>query len=193
MTSRSGNTETARPATIGSPARSSARPVVRGLGLAAVIIAVDQLTKWVMLYVVMVPPRFIEITPFFNFVYVWNRGISFGLFNTDSPWNRWLLSALALAIVAFLLIWLWRAHHPLVIVALGLIIGGALGNVIDRSLYGAVFDFLDVHAYGYHWPAFNIADSAITIGVSLLVVDSVLAISEPRKRQDKVEGKESKQ
>jgi signal peptidase II len=153
---------------------------MRGLACAAVVIALDQLTKWLMLAYVMTPPRVIEVTPFFNIVYAWNRGISFGLFNAESDWNRWILSGLAIVIVGFLLAWLRRAQHWLVVLALGLIIGGALGNVIDRLRFGAVFDFLDLHAAGYHWPAFNLADSAITVGVTLLIIDTLFAISEPR-------------
>ncbi len=184
---------TAKP---GGPARSAdspaqraaadcraAKPVRRGLGIAALILVLDQATKWVVLHQVMSPPQIIKIAPFFNLAYVWNRGISFGMFNTDSPWNRWTLPAVALAIVAFLIHWLRRTQHRLVITALGLIIGGAIGNVLDRAIYGAVFDFLDVHAYGYHWPAFNVADSAITIGVCLLIVDSLFGIS-ARQQQD---------
>lgn len=148
-----------------------------GLGIALAVIVADQLTKWLMLNVVMEPPQLIVVTSFFNLAYVWNRGISFGLFNTDSPLNRWILPAVALLVVVFLLTWLRKAQHWLLITALGLVVGGAIGNVIDRALYGAVFDFLDVHAYGYHWPAFNVADSAITVGVCLLIVDSVFGVS----------------
>ncbi len=148
-----------------------------GVGIAIAVIAFDQLTKWLLLNVVMAPPRLIEVTSFFNLAYVWNRGISFGLFNTDSPLNRWILPVVALLVVAFLLSWLRKAQHWLLITALGMVIGGAVGNVIDRAVYGAVFDFLDVHAYGYHWPAFNVADSAITVGVCLLIVDSVFGVS----------------
>ena len=91
----------------------------------------------------------------------------------------WLLSGLALAVVVALGFWLRRVAHPLVGVALGLIIGGALGNVIDRVRFGAVVDFLDFHALGYHWPAFNVADSAICVGAALLLVDGLLA---PRRQ-----------
>lgn len=155
-----------------------------GIVIALSVIVLDQLSKYLMLNVVMVPPRVIEVSSFFNFVYVWNRGISFGMFNGDSPWNRWVLPAVALVVVGFLFSWLRKARHPLLITALGLVIGGAFGNVIDRALHGAVFDFLDAHAYGYHWPAFNIADSAITVGVCLLIVDSVFGVSGRTERQE---------
>lgn len=144
-----------------------------GLGFGLVVLIADQITKWWILEIVMRPPRVIEVTSFFNLVLTWNRGVSFGLFNTDSPWNQWTLSALALVIVTILLVWLWRAETRWLSIALGLVIGGALGNVVDRVRFGAVVDFLDVHAAGWHWPAFNVADSAICVGAVLLVLDSL--------------------
>ena len=144
-----------------------------GLGLAFATIALDQLTKWWIVNFVMNPPNVIEVTPFFNLVLGLNRGVSFGMFSSDSNLSRWLLTALALAIVCALAVWLWRAEKPWLAVALGLIIGGAIGNVIDRAMVGAVVDFLDFHAADYHWPAFNVADMAITCGAAVLIWDSV--------------------
>ncbi|MEX2450496.1 MAG: signal peptidase II [Rhodospirillales bacterium] len=144
-----------------------------GLGVAAVVLALDQLSKWWIVAEVMQPPRVIPVTPFFNLVLGWNRGISFGLFHGDSAFNVWGLPALALAIVAVLLVWLWRSGGVLVPLAIGLIVGGALGNVIDRIRHGAVADFLDFHVAGYHWPAFNVADTGITVGAVLLIFDSL--------------------
>ncbi|MDP6785780.1 MAG: signal peptidase II [Rhodospirillales bacterium] len=146
-----------------------------GIAVAILVVALDQASKWWMLEHVMRPPRVIELTGFFNLVMGWNRGVSFGLFNTNSPYNAWVLSAIALVIVMALAVWLRRARSPLLAAALGLVIGGALGNVVDRLRFGAVFDFLDLHAAGYHWPAFNLADSAITVGAVMLVVDSLFA------------------
>ncbi len=146
-----------------------------GLSLAALIAMLDQGSKWWILADVMDPPRLISVTPFFNIVLVWNRGVSFGILNQDSAWVPWLLSALAAAICVGLFIWLRRAEGRWLAGGLGLIIGGALGNVIDRVRYGAVFDFLDVHAAGFHWPAFNVADAAITVGVATLLIDSLIA------------------
>ena len=114
----------------------------------------------------------------------WNRGVSFGMFNTASPYNAWVLSAIALGIVAALAVWLRRAGRPFLAAAIGLVMGGALGNVVDRLRFGAVFDFLDLHAVGYHWPAFNVADSAITVGAVLLVVDSLFMHSKNHKLMD---------
>jgi len=155
-----------------------------GLIAAAVVVAIDQLSKWWVVDVIMRPPRVIELTPFLNLVMGWNRGVSFGLFNTAAPWAPWVFSGLASAIVVFMWIWLMRTELKLVAAAIGLIIGGAVGNIIDRLRYGAVADFIDVHAAGYHWPAFNAADSAITVGAVLLVADSLLRPAEGRKNMD---------
>jgi signal peptidase II len=142
-----------------------------GLAVAAAVVVLDQLTKWAILTWL---DRAVALTPFFNLVVVWNRGVSFGMFDSDGALAPWLLSGLALAVVGALLLWLRRVDHPLPGAALGLIIGGAVGNVIDRVRFGAVVDFLDVHAMGWHWPAFNVADSAICIGAALLLVDGLL-------------------
>jgi signal peptidase II len=147
-----------------------------GLGTAGAVIVLDQLSKWAILALL---DQAIVVTPFLNLVVVWNRGVSFGMFDSASAHAPWLLSALAVAVVVALVLWLRRIDHPLPGIALGLIIGGALGNVLDRVRYGAVVDFLDVHALGYHWPAFNVADSAICIGAALLLVDGLLA---PRRQ-----------
>lgn len=160
------------------------RPLAAGLCLVAGVTFLDQLTKWWIVETVMNPPRVIEITSFFNLVLGWNRGISFGFFNNDSPLNSWVLPLVTGLIICFLAIWLVRAGNLLVCSALGLIIGGALGNLIDRLRYGAVADFLDVHAFGYHWPAFNVADSAITVGACILVWDSLFARLEPSKKTE---------
>ncbi|MDH5749063.1 MAG: signal peptidase II [Rhodospirillales bacterium] len=154
-----------------------------GLGLIAafLVLLIDQITKWWVISV-MTPPREIVITPFFNLVMVWNRGISFGLFNNGGA-NAWFLSAVALAIVVFLGIWLLKTGGRLLPGGLGLVIGGALGNVIDRVFREprAVADFLDFHWTGYHWPAFNVADAAITVGAAILVYDSLFMGAEKHK------------
>ena len=95
------------------------------------------------------------------------------MFDSHSRCGPILLIALALVISVALLIWLWRVENRLVAVAIGMVLGGALGNVIDRFRFQAVVDFLDFHAFGYHWPAFNVADSAISIGVGLLLYDAL--------------------
>ncbi len=153
-----------------------------GLVVAALVILFDQATKWWIIEVVMQPPRIIlELTPFFNLVMGWNRGISFGLFDGDSAVNVWILPLVALAIVAALVVWLRRVQGAWLASAIGLVIGGALGNVVDRLRFGAVADFLDFHIAGYHWPAFNVADSGITVGVAMLVLDSLFMRAEKPK------------
>jgi signal peptidase II len=161
----------------------SSRIVRVGLGLALLVFGLDQLTKWWIVESVMRPPRVLPVTPFFNLVMGWNRGVSFGMFNQDSPYNAWIFAGLALVIVAVLAVWLWRADRGLIGVAIGLIIGGALGNVVDRLRFGAVADFLDFHIGGYHWPAFNVADSGITIGAALLLADALFSRSEKPKNR----------
>jgi signal peptidase II len=142
-----------------------------GLIVAALILAADQLSKIWFLDLMQQNPAGIRVTSFFNLVMVWNTGVSFGLFSEDSALRSWTLIGVSVAVMIWLLIWLWRAEHRLAAIALGGIIGGAIGNVIDRIRFGAVFDFLDFHAFGWHWPAFNVADSAIVVGVGLLLLD----------------------
>ena len=146
-----------------------------GLGLALAVFLADQATKWLILLSVMQPPRVIPVTPFFNLVLVWNQGISFGLFANAAEATRWVLTGLAVIVSAALLVWLWRASDRLTVYSLGGIVGGALGNALDRVIHGAVVDFLDLHAGGYHWPAFNLADSAITLGAVALIAQSFLS------------------
>ncbi len=162
-------------------------PIARlGLAIAAAIVAADQASKWWILAVVMEPPRLITVTPFFDLVMAWNRGISFGLFNDHAEWNRWVLPGLAIVIIAVLLVWLWRETGRFTAMALGAIVGGAVGNLIDRFLHnGAVADFIQVHAGPYYWPAFNLADSAISIGATMLVWHALFGRSE-RTKSDSV-------
>lgn len=134
----------------------------------------DQLSKWFLLYVVMQPPRIFNLTPFWDIVLAFNRGVSFSLFSQDTQLGVWVLCGVALCVIAVLVFWLFRAPSVLLGVGLGLMIGGALGNLLDRLRIGAVVDFLYFHAGGYGFPAFNIADSAITIGVGLILLDSFL-------------------
>lgn len=145
----------------------------RGRGFFCILLALglDQLSKWIMVQWVMTPPRAIEVTPFFNLILVGNKGISFGLMNSGQ-WTL-LLSLLALGITLVVLVWLWRATSQWVALGCGLVIGGAIGNLIDRLRFGAVIDFLDVHALGYHWPTFNVADSAIVLGVGFILLDGL--------------------
>jgi signal peptidase II len=148
-------------------------PTRAGTLIALLTILFDQLSKWWILNVTMVPPRIIPVTSFFDLVLVHNRGASFGIFSDAPGWASVAFIVFAILISIALAIWMWRVNETLLAVALALVIGGAVGNVIDRIRFGAVVDFLDFHVAGWHWPAFNIADSAITIGVILLILDSL--------------------
>jgi signal peptidase II len=150
--------------------------LARGLTTAVVVAILDQLSKIAVLSFFTgrgFGDREI-VTSFFNLALTYNRGISFGLFNGGAGMNALVFSLAAAAIVAVLIYWLSRASSPFLAFAIGLIIGGALGNVIDRLRLGAVVDFLDFHAGSLHWPAFNLADSAICIGVAAMLLDSLL-------------------
>lgn len=134
----------------------------------------DQISKWWFIYELRLPDREIILLPFFKLVMVWNYGVSFGMFADKAESQKWLLSGLALAIIAVLLYWLKSAENKLVALAVGLVAGGAIGNVIDRMRFGAVADFFYLHYEDFYWPAFNIADSAIFIGVVLLCWESMV-------------------
>lgn len=147
--------------------------LIRAGALLALVAALDQISKWVVVAEFTARPRIVEVTGFFNLLLTHNTGISFGIFRGGEDWVRWALAVLALVIVGMLMHWLWREPRGRMVLAVGLICGGAVGNVIDRIRIGAVVDFLDFHAAGWHWPAFNLADSAITIGVAVLLLDSL--------------------
>ncbi|TAN52984.1 MAG: signal peptidase II [Rhodospirillales bacterium] len=158
------------------------RPPVRlGLTVAGLVILLDQVTKWLIVEVVMDPPRHIPMGPVLDIVMAWNRGVSFGMLNQESDWNAPLLSVLALVISAFLLNWLRKSEGWWIPLSLGLIVGGALGNVIDRIRFGAVADFLYFHIGAYYWPAFNLADSGISVGAAMLIWDSLFRGKESPK------------
>lgn len=147
-----------------------------GWTVAVAIFVSDQISKHLILNLFQdATQRYFEITPFFNIVLAWNPGISFGMFGDVGDHGPDILIGLSLIISAALAVWLTKAETRLSALAFGLIIGGALGNVIDRFRFGAVTDFLDVHVLGYHWPAFNVADSAIVIGAALIVWESLFA------------------
>ncbi len=114
-----------------------------------------------------------EILPFFNLVMVWNDGISFGLLGSDSPMTAYILSLFALLIVSGFLIWYIRTNSKLIQIASLLVVAGAIGNIWDRIRFGAVIDFLDFHVADWHYPAFNVADSCIVIGIVLFLFKSL--------------------
>ena len=147
--------------------------MLKWFGLSAIIIVLDQLTKhWVRQ--VFSLHEVVEITSFFNMLLVYNKGAAFSLLADAGGWQRGLFVAIALA-ASLWIGWLLRRHSTETVfcLALALILGGALGNVIDRILIGGVVDFLDFHAFGWHWPAFNVADIGISCGAVLLVFDAL--------------------
>ena len=144
-----------------------------GLAVALLVLVLDQASKALVL-ARLAPVAPVELTPFLNLVVVWNPGVSFGMLGGVGAAGPWLLIGVALVITAGFLVWLAWSTERLHATALGLVIGGAVGNVIDRLRFGAVLDFVDLHLLGYHWPAFNVADAAITAGAVLLLGDGLL-------------------
>ena len=144
-----------------------------GLAAALVTLVFDQATKLWLLFGLDLPLREpVRLAPFLDLIVVWNRGISYGLFQQNSELGRWLLIVVSLVAALGLALWIRRTSGRLLAVALGLIIGGALGNVVDRFAYGAVFDFIHVHVGSFSWYVFNVADAAIVAGVIGLLYDS---------------------
>lgn len=144
------------------------------LWLAALVLVLDQITKRVVLAQLAPYQDVIAVTGFFNLVHVHNTGAAFSLLADQPGWQRDFFIAVGLAASGLMLYLLRQTRgRTMFCVALALILGGALGNVIDRGLYGHVIDFLDFHAAGWHWPAFNVADAGITVGAVLLVLDSL--------------------
>ena len=141
-------------------------------GAAAIVLA-DQLTKWLVL-ARFAPGERVELTSFFNLVLVFNKGAAFSFLATEAGWQTPVLAAFALGAALVVSVLLVRSPERRMLCAgLSLILGGALGNLVDRLRFGHVVDFLDLHAAGWHWPAFNVADSAITIGAVLLILDGL--------------------
>ena len=154
--------------------RTGVRPLPWQVGLAVAVASVllDQISKSWML-VALAPYRSIAVTPFFNLTLGFNTGVSFGMFAGGGATGRWMLTVFAVAMIGILGTWLARAASRVEAAALGAMIGGALGNIIDRVRRGAVTDFLDFHAAGWHWPSFNLADAAIFLGVLVLLAKSL--------------------
>ena len=143
----------------------------RWFGLAAAVILLDQVTKWAVLENFAYGERR-EITGFFNLVLVYNKGAAFSMFASADGWQTPLLilfAIVAAGIVSYLIV--RNREKRVLCLGLAFILGGALGNLIDRLRFGHVVDFLDFHAMGWHWPAFNVADSGITVGALLLILD----------------------
>ena len=168
-------------------ARSSHRSLFLWLGIAAAILLFDQFTK------LLVISRFElgdsqAVTSYFNLVRVHNSGAAFSFLSTASGWQRWLFTGIGIAAAGFM-VWLLRSHpqQTLFCFALSLVLGGAVGNVVDRMLWGHVIDFLDFHGdwlspvfYQGHFPAFNVADSAISVGAVCLIADELIRVRRTR-------------
>lgn len=145
-----------------------------GLLIAAAVMVADQATKFVVLeFVGWQSGAMVRLTPFLDIAVVLNRGVSYGLFPQDSAAGRWMLTAVKLFAALLFIIWLARTHSRLVAASLGLLVGGALGNAIDRTVYGAVVDFISLHLGGWNWYVFNLADTAVVAGVVGLLYDAI--------------------
>lgn len=159
----------------------------RGLIIAFITVLIDQGVKYFFLEYLQVKPGYnFEVFPFFNLVMVWNSGISFGMFS-EASWAPTILPIAAIIISLILLFWMYHAATERIAESLGMIIGGAIGNIIDRFQYGQVADFFDFHLFSYHWPAFNIADAAICLGAFLFLIENI-----SHSRQKKRFGQEKK-
>lgn len=167
----------------GGPAKSNFRPggsssggLLQWLGLAAILLMADQFTKVLIVGFYKLGDA-THVTSFFNVVRVHNSGAAFSFLAGAGGWQRWFFTAIGV-LAAALIVWMLKSHagQKLFAFALACILGGAIGNVIDRILYGYVVDFLDFHWRGWHFPAFNLADSAITIGAACLILDELLRV-----------------
>lgn len=154
--------------------------MLKWLNLSALVIVLDQLSKWLMTSWLDLHQT-VPVLPSFNLTLAHNYGAAFSFLASAGGWQRWFFVILAVAVSLVLIIWLKKLQHHarLEAASLALILGGAIGNVIDRLIYGYVVDFLDVYYGSYHWPAFNIADSAICVGAVLLIFDSFRHKPEP--------------
>ncbi|MGH6827527.1 MAG: signal peptidase II [Rhizomicrobium sp.] len=158
---------------------SHVRPREWGLVAAGLALIADQGSKWALLYgagfLHLAPGQAIPVLPFFNLVMVWNPGISYGLFPASGIWGMALLVLVSLAAVAGLGYWLWGMTSLSLAIGVGLVIGGALGNLIDRLVYGRVADFFHFYAFGHDWYVFNVADTAIALGAIAIIYDVLRA------------------
>lgn len=157
--------------------------VRRWLLLSVLVIILDQASKWAAEEFLLLHQP-VPVMPMFNFMLAYNTGAAFSFLSNAGGWQRWFFISLTLLVCVVLLRWLWRlrADEKLLAVSLALILGGAFGNLIDRVWLGYVIDFIDVYYAHYHWPVFNVADSAITVGVTLLFID-IIFFSDTQEKQ----------
>ena len=147
----------------------------QAMGLLAATVVADQVSKELLMRFLLKEGAIVQVIDgLFRLVSVWNPGVSFGFLGGDRALPPWVLSAVAVVVCIGLMMWLRRVDRPLTGWGIGLVMGGAIGNVIDRARWGAVFDFADFYVGRWHWPAFNVADSAIVMGVGLMLIDSFL-------------------
>ncbi len=160
--------------------KKSAGSLLPWLGIALIVILLDQFSKTLILGVFKLNDSH-TVTAFFNVVRVHNTGAAFSFLAGAAGWQRWFFVGLG-AVAAVFIVWMLRSHggQKLFCWALALILGGALGNVIDRLLHGYVVDFIEVHHRGWYFPSFNIADSAITVGAGLLIFDELRRVRRTR-------------
>jgi len=144
------------------------------LGFSALIALADQMIKW-LVQQSMAYGQSVEITSFFNWVHVWNKGAAFSLFADGGGWQRYFFIAIAVVVSAVLVKLIRNSHQRTEALALAMVLGGAFGNVIDRVFRGYVVDYLDFHWQSWHWPAFNLADIFIVLGVLIVLATSVRA------------------
>ena len=145
-----------------------------GVGVAALVFIVDLASKlWVLDGLALEATGPIRILPWLDFVLVWNRGVSYGLFQQESDLGRWLLVGVTVVATIALAAWMARTTSRLSAVALGLVVGGAVGNGVDRVVYGAVVDFVHFHVADFSWYVFNVADAAIVAGAALIVLEAL--------------------
>ncbi len=161
----------------------------RGFLLALIVLVADQLSKWWILESFNLPQKgSVELLPFLNFTMVWNKGISMGLMTADGDLGRWILVGVTTVVTIALVVWLVRCSDKWLSLALGALIGGAVGNILDRIVYGAVADFIHLHAFNWSFYVFNVADAMISLGVIILLLDGLRSEDKSPTRDESKSG-----
>lgn len=157
--------------------------MLRWLWLAVLVVGLDQVTKIAADYWLEYHDP-VPLVPFFNLMLSYNTGAAFSFLSDAGGWQRWFFVVLALGVSTVIVLWMYRlpTEQRWTAAALALVLGGAIGNVVDRVLYGHVIDFLDFYVGNWHWPTFNVADSAITVGVAILILDGLFGSGQMAKK-----------
>lgn len=155
----------------------------KGLISTLIVLIADQISKHLTLHFFMNHPMPYKVNDLLNYVLAWNRGVSFSMFHSNSPFTPWILVLVSLAICYMIFTWMKNEKNPKIVICFGFILGGALGNISDRVLYNAVIDFIDIHYQTHHWPAFNVADSAICVGACIILFYNVF-FTNSKKNKD---------